>query len=284
MKNKLLTTYGLKFNPFSPDIPLHALHVRPGIQHFCSRLEHLARDGGFAVLCGDPGVGKSSALRSCVKHLGEVPDVRVGILTRPQSRAADFYRELGDMFGVQLSPHNRWAGSRVLREVWKAHIANVLYRPVLVVDEAQEMHPAVISELRLLMSSELDSRLLLTVLLCGDGRLVDRLRSDELLPIQSRVRVRLELCALEPAQLHEGLRHLLEASGNPALLTRDVQVTLCEHAAGNWRTLTIMAAELLEAAEAREARQVDEKLFFEAFAQLKGTRTRPRAGTAHAAR
>lgn len=284
MKNKLLTTYGLKFNPFSSDIPLQALHLRPAVEHFSARLEHLARDGGFAVLSGDPGIGKSSALRLCVKRLAELPDVKVGILTRPQSRAADFYRELGDMFGVQLSPHNRWAGSRVLREQWKAHIANVLYRPVLVVDEAQEMHPGVMSELRLLMSSELDSRLLLTVVLCGDTRLIDRLRSDELMPIQSRIRVRLELCALAPAELHEGLRHLLDASGNASLLTRDVQVSLCEHAGGNWRTLTIMAAELLDAAEAREARCVDEKLFFEVFAQPKGARTKPRVGAAHAAR
>jgi len=39
----------------------------------------------------------------------------VGVLTRPQSRMADFYREIGEIFGVQLSPRNRWGGFKVLR-------------------------------------------------------------------------------------------------------------------------------------------------------------------------
>jgi type II secretory pathway predicted ATPase ExeA len=285
MKSKQLATYGLKFNPFSTDIPLEGLYVPPSLEHFRMRLEHLARDGGFALLSGDLGVGKSSALRLCARHLGESADVKVGVLTRAHSRAPDFYREMGDLFGVQLSPHNRWAGSKVLRERWKEHIANVLYRPVLIVDEAQEMPAAVMGELRFLMSSELDSRLLLTVVLAGDTRLLEKLRTADLAPIQSRVRVRLTLDALSPAELQEGLRYLLDSAGNPSLLSKDVQVSLCEQAAGNWRALTIMAAELLDAAEARQARTIDEKLFFEVFAQLKGTKGKPpRGGATHAAR
>lgn len=148
MNRKHLSTHGLKFNPFA-EIPLEALHVRRSAAHFCTRLEHLAREGGFALLCGDVGVGKSATMRVAAGQLAELPDVKVGVLSRPQSREADFYREMGDLFGVQLSPHNRWAGSRVLRERWKEHIHSVLYRPVLMIDEAQEMPLSVLSELRL---------------------------------------------------------------------------------------------------------------------------------------
>jgi len=76
----------------------------------------------------------------------------VGVLSRPQSHVADFYRELGDLFGVTLSPHNRWAGSKVLRERWRRHTESPLVRPVLVIDEAQEMYPATLNELRFLAS------------------------------------------------------------------------------------------------------------------------------------
>ena len=79
------------------------------------------------------------ALRSLVERLGGLRDVQVGILTRPQSGLADFYRELGDLYGVAISPHNRWAGTKVLRDRWRAHVESALYRPVLVADEAQEM-------------------------------------------------------------------------------------------------------------------------------------------------
>ena len=58
----------------------------------------------------------------------------------------DFYRELGDVFAVPLKPHNRWDGFKALRERWLAHLESSRRRPVLLVDEAQEMSVAVLSE------------------------------------------------------------------------------------------------------------------------------------------
>ena len=74
-----------------------------------------------------------------------------------------------------------------------AHRCLALSRPVLIVDEAQEMKPVVLAEPRLSSSARLDSHILLTVVLAGDGRLLERLRSDELSPLNSRLRVRLAL-------------------------------------------------------------------------------------------
>ena len=68
----------------------------------------------------------------------------------------DFYRELGDLFGVPLAPHNRWAVAKALRERWQGHIDAALFRPVVVVDEAQEMQAAGLNELALLGSARLD--------------------------------------------------------------------------------------------------------------------------------
>ena len=65
------------------------------------------------------------------------------------------------------------------------------------------MPPAVLAELRLLSSTRLDSHILLTVVLAGDGRLLERLRSEELLPLGSRMRVRLALERTGPEELQE---------------------------------------------------------------------------------
>jgi general secretion pathway protein A len=165
-----------------------------------------------------------------------------------------------------LSPHNRWNSSKVLREKWLAHIEASVSRPVLLIDEAQEMKSAVLSELRLLSSADLDSRCILTIILAGDQRLATRLEDIELLPIASRIRSRLRLEALTPKQLQECLNHLLKTAGNPRLLTASLMATLCEHAAGNLRLLMNMANDLLSAAAHQEREQIDEKLFFEVFA------------------
>ncbi len=266
MNKKLLGLYGLKFNPFSPQVPATALFTLPQIESFCWRIEQQIGEGGFALALGDPGAGKSAALRILSERLSAMRDLTVGLLTRPQANLADFYRELGHLFGVALSPHNRWNSSKLLREKWLAHIDASVYRPVLLIDEAQEMNSAVFSELRLLSSADLDSRSILTIILAGDQRLAYRLQDLDLLPIASRIRSRLRLEALTPKQLQECLNHLLKTSGNPKLLTASLVATLCEHASGNLRLLMNMANDLLAAGSQQEREQIDEKLFFEVFA------------------
>lgn len=199
MNTKLLALYGLKWHPFTTEVPTEAIHVPARLEHFCWRIEQgLIGEGGFAMIHGDPGTGKSVALRLLAERLARLPDLTVGAITHPQSNLADFYREMGDLFGVPLRPHNRWGGFKALREAWFAHLESTRRRPVLLIDEAQEMSPAVLSELRLMSTA---------------------------------------------------LMH-----------------TLCDHAVGNYRILTTMAAELLAVAAHRDLPQLDEKLYLDVFA------------------
>ena len=281
---KMLSIYGLKWNPFSPDVPVEALLATPKIESFAWRVEQLVREGGFACIVGDPGTGKSVALRLLANRLAALRDVTVGVLTRPQSGTGDFYRELGDLFGVTLSPHNRWAGSKMLREKWLAHIDASLFRPVLIIDEAQEMKPVVLSELRLISSMDLDARSVLTVVLCGDGRLPEKFRTPELLPIASRIRVRLPMEYATRDELLACLKHVTEKAGNARLMTPELMATLVDHAAGNYRVLMTMAGEMLDAAVQREAKHLDEKLYFDVFASPAQRANAPKPKAAAAAK
>jgi general secretion pathway protein A len=275
VNNKMLALYGLKWNPFAPAVPAAALHVTTRLESFCWRVQQLVGEGGFALVTGAPGTGKSAVLRILAASLATQRDMKVGVISRPQANIADFYREMGDLFGVELHPHNRWGGAKILRQRWQTHIDEALSRPVLVIDEAQEMQPPVLAELRLLASADLDSRILLTIVLAGDGRLAERLRSDEFLPLASRVRVRLGIDRATPQELQDCLRHALQQAGAPTLMTPEVIATLCDHAQGNPRALMIMAGELLAAAVQREAHQIDEALFFETCAVATASDTRP---------
>lgn len=274
MTTKLQALYGLKWNPFSPDVPVESLWRTPQCEHFCWRMQELVRDGGFALVTGDPGTGKSVTLRILANHLGALPDIHTGVLTRPQSGIGDFYRELGALFGVSLKPHNRWGGFRSLRSNWLSHVEATRSRPVLLVDEAQEMPSPVLAELRILASTQFDSRSILTVVLCGDTRLTQQFRSEDLLPIASRLRVRLTLGYLQPKDLVDWLDHVLKEAGNRQLMTPEVIRTLAEHAAGNLRVLATMGNELLAMAIHHEKPQIDQKLYFEVFASQPPTGAR----------
>lgn len=260
---KLSALYGLKWNPFLPDIPVEALCETPRIKHFAWRVEDLVMHGGFALVTGDVGAGKSAALRMLAAKLAPLRDVLVGEVTRPQSRVTDFYREIGDLFGVPVSTSNRWGAYKTVRAKWQEHIQQTLFRPVLLVDEAQEMSPLLLAELRLLGSTKLDTCQIVTVVLCGDRRLEERLRTPDLLPIASRIQTRLVLDAEPPDVLGTMLRHLLASAGNATLMTEELQHTVCEHAAGNRRVLKQLCNELLALAVAKNAKRLDESVYLE---------------------
>ena len=269
---KLLALFGLKWNPFLPNIPVEALWSPPGIDNFIFRIENLVMDGGFALICGEPGLGKSKNLQILSYRLGRLEDVVVGVMERPQSSLSDLYREMGHLFGVNLSPANRYGGFKALRERWQEHIKTTLFRPVLLVDEAQEMVTCCLNELRLLGSADFDSRCLLTVVLSGDMRLPERFRSSALVSLGSRMRLRMMLEPYGKDVLHSYMKHALQEAGASHLMTQTLVETLVDHASGNLRLLNTMAADLLDAGAQKELTQLDEKLFLEIFSRNPATR------------
>lgn len=264
---KLLSQYGLKWNPFIKEVPIEGLVQLPRIEEFCWRVENLVMDGGFAMITGDVGTGKSATLRYLYDHLSRLRELNVQELQRSQSSLADFYREMGLLFNVDFKVTNRFNTFKLLREKWQTHIESTLFRPVLLIDEAQDMHPVVLSELRSISSIHFDSRSIITVIICGDERLPEKLNSSELLPLKSRIRTRLVTETLSSKDLAEILSESIRKAGNQTLLTKDVINTLADHSLGNLRAMMNMGTELLEIAIKRDLPQIDEKLFLEFYSQ-----------------
>ena len=128
------------------------------------------------------------------------------------------------------------------------------------------MQPSVLSELRLLSSTQFDSRNLLSVVFAGDARFHTKLRRDDLLPLGSRIRSRLVMEYASRDELAACLNHLLASAGNAHLMTPELAAMLCEHALGNYRVLTTMAGELLASAAQQELTLLDEKLYLQLYA------------------
>ena len=220
MNKKLLALYSLKFNPFSSA----SARLRPLGAPADRKLLLAHRTAGRRRrLCpGQRRAGHRQKRRPA--HPGRAPGR--GCATSPSASSPGprppwptSTANWAISSACRSRPHNRWASAKALREKWLAHIETSLYRPVLLIDEAQEMNPPVLSELRLLASADLDSRSILTVILAGDRRLAARLEEPDLLPIASRIRSRLRTEALPPKQLQDCLNHLLKAAGNPKLLS-----------------------------------------------------------------
>jgi general secretion pathway protein A len=286
--NNIRALFGLKHNPFARKLPPEALWTPPGAEAFFFRVENVVLDGGFALISGEPGMGKSKALQLLSERLLRLGgDLVVGVMEYPPSTVSDFYRELGDLFGVNLAPANRYGSFKTLRERWRDHIQTTLFRPVLLIDEAQEMVDRCLTELRLLCSAKFDSEVLLTVVLCADARLSERFRSAELAPLGSRIRTRWILEPLDHNAIRAFLDYALDQAGTPHLMTPGLKDSLVAHCAGSPRILCGMGDELLHAAAQRELKRLDEKLYLELYdrevpqQQQQQQRRRPRRGEHH---
>ncbi len=257
--------YGLKWNPFAQDIPAEAIVRSQRFDQFCYRIETLTLEGGFALITGESGLGKSVCLRALSDHLSRIREVTVGEISRPQSGLADFYREMAGVFGIDLRVSNRYGGYKALREKWRNHIESTLIRPILLIDEAQEMQPIVLSELRLLTMEKFDSVCLLTIVLAGDSRLTNSFKKTDLIPVGTRMRTRLIMEPWMKPQLLNLLQESTQRAGNPKLLSAELAETLAEHAAGNPRVMMNLASECLSIGMKKEVVQLDAGLFFELF-------------------
>jgi type II secretory pathway predicted ATPase ExeA len=174
---------------------------------------------------------------------------------------------MGALFEINLSPANRYGGFKSLRTRWREHFKSTLLKPVLLVDEAQEMVTPCLNELRLLGSANFDSECLLTTVLCGDNRLPERFRGLSLVSLGSRIQVRRHLEPYNKDDLLDYLRHAVETAGAPALMTMELMQTLAEHAGGYLRVLNSMANDLLIEGAQKEMAQLDEKLFLEVYSR-----------------
>jgi type II secretory pathway predicted ATPase ExeA len=263
----LLATFSLKWNPFSQEIPVEGIVKKDEVDRFIWRVENLVMDGGFALVTGAPGSGKSVVMRSIDERLSALRDIKVGVLTRPQSSLRDFYRELGHIYGVDFNMSNRFGGYNQLRAKWVHHLESTLFRPILLIDEAQEMPEVTLNELRLLSSVNLDSKSILTVILSGDERLPARFRLPELQPIGSRIKTRLVMRTQSKEDLAAFMRSILTLAGNPKLMTEGLIKTLAEHSAGNYRTIMTLANELLVEAAANDISKLNEDLYLKVFSK-----------------
>ncbi|KPA12060.1 general secretion pathway protein A, partial [Candidatus Magnetomorum sp. HK-1] len=133
------------------------------------------------------------------------------------------------------------------------------------IDEAQEMLTVCLNEIRLLGSAVFDSQCLLATILCGDMRLPERFRTQELMAMGSRIRIRLILEPYDRKSLVSYVKHSLDQAGASHLMTENLIETLADHSAGNLRILNNLSSELLEVGAQKEVTQLDEKLYLEVF-------------------
>ena len=209
-----LPFYGLAEKPFS--ITPDPRYLFLGGRH-AEALAHLvygiSEAGGFVQLTGEVGTGKTTIIRSL---LAKQPDnAEIALILNPRMNAPEFMLTLCEELGILL-PNDAVGSVKELvdilnRYLLKAHAQGK--RVVLIVDEAQNLNPDVLEQVRLLTNLETETQKLLQIILIGQPELRDMLARNDLRQLAQRITGRYHLDPLSREESAAYVKHRLRIAG-----------------------------------------------------------------------
>ncbi|ENJ8202277.1 AAA family ATPase [Vibrio cholerae] len=212
----------------------------------------LGDGGGFAMLTGEVGTGKTTVARAILASLPG--KTRAGMILNPTFSDLELLEAICDEFEVSYPKKATLKKlTQVLHEFLLAEHAQGI-KVLLMIDEAQHLAPDVLEQLRLLTNLETENHKLLKVLLIGQPELQEKLRMPQLRQLAQRITGRYHLLPLSEAQSADYIRFRLEqAGGNVELFNRKACQWIAEQTHGIPRLINLVCdAALKQAYQAGE--------------------------------
>ena len=224
-------------------------------------------DRTVGVLSGDPGVGKTSAIRNLIADLPR-PDYQVLYLCNTSGSPLDLYRAIAGEIGVRPS-HRR---GQLWTDIKNTVVHMVDERgvvPVVVLDEAQQLSDGFLKDLAGFLNFAFDSRDLMPLWLVGLPPLIKRLHQLQHDALRTRIAVEIRLEALDRQSFGAAVEHGFKAAGATQMVVSDAAVELLFRASrGVLRVASKILRVALRIAGDKNQPFLDEHAFEAAIAEL----------------
>jgi len=274
--------FGLEREPFSIAPDPHFLFMSEAHREALAHLLYgLAGGGGFVLLTGEIGAGKTTVCRC---FLDQVPaHCDVAYVFNPKLGVTELLQTVCDEFRIPVPP-----GAATIKDyvdplnrfLLTSHAAG--RHAVLIIDEAQALSAEVLEQLRLLTNLETAERKLLQIILIGQPELRELLARPELEQLAQRVIARYHLPALSEAESARYVRHRLSVAGAGGAMPFDARALRRLHqlCAGVPRRINLLAGRALlggyASGQARIGRAIIDKAALEVFGRVDSPPSRRR--------
>ncbi len=264
--------FGLNEKPFSitPDPRYLFMSERHG-----EALAHLVygvtESGGFVQLTGEVGTGKTTLVRSLL--LNRMPDnADVAVVLNPQITAHEFLLTICEELSIPV-PERR-DSIKALTDALNQHLLNAHAegrRTILVVDEAQNLAPAVLEQVRLLTNLETSKQKLLQIILIGQPELRELLGRNDLRQLAQRITGRYHLEPLSREETAQYIEHRLRVAGALGeIIDASAKKEVFRLSQGVPRLVNVICDRALLGAYSQESRAINKRLIKRAAAEVSG--------------
>ena len=205
--------FGLAESPFSIAPDPRYLYLSQRHQEALAHLLYgVNGDGGFVLLTGEVGAGKTTVCRCLLQQIPASCDV--AYIFNPKLTVEELLSTICVEFGIAFPPGN--TSIKVFIDCINAYLLDAHAKgrhTVLIIDEAQNLSADVLEQMRLLTNLETNQRKLLQIILLGQPELAAMLERPELRQLSQRIVARYHLGPLTKAEVEAYVRHRLEVSG-----------------------------------------------------------------------
>ena len=204
--------YGLSQTPFSRDIPTDQLYQSLMLEEILGRLEFAAERQLFAVVTGDCGTGKTTAIRRFRDSL-DPAKFMVMYLADSKLTPRHFYKGLLEQLGCESKFYRGDAKRQLHREIELMRGIHHL-QPVVIVDEAHLLDREMLEEVRFLLNFKMDAQSPMSLILVGQTELWEKFKFQAYAAIRQRIDLQCKLPHLDRSQVGEYVKRHLAYAGS----------------------------------------------------------------------
>jgi len=231
MSTSYRTFFGMKKEAFAGDLSLKEIFETDDIRSVQERFDYAIRLGAVALVTGEIGSGKSTALRYVAAKL-HPSEYRAVHITACSGSILEFYRLFLAELNIDKSSTSRAVMIRLIKKEIKELVLGKKLKVILIVDEASLMRLEVFAELHTITQFEQDSKPWLPIILAGKTSLIDVLTYQTSMPLASRIVARSHLEPANRTQMEAYLIHHLSIIGLNSNLFDEAATTAIHQGSG----------------------------------------------------
>lgn len=269
--NMYLNYFGLSDNPFSIAPNPEYLYMSPRHKEALAHLIFgLRESGGFVMLTGEVGTGKTTVSRKLLQQLPA--NTQVAMILNPTLSAIELLATICDELRIRYLKRQaslKYFTDKILNKLATNHQHDI--NTILIVDEAQHLMPEVLEQLRLLTNLETNREKLLKVVLIGQPELQQLLKRNELRQLAQRITARYHLLPLSSSEVKNYIAHRLSvADGTAAIFSQPTVKAAYQITGGIPRVINLLCDRALTLSFTKQHPKVRRHIFIAAARQILG--------------